>query len=74
MPHYKVALLFLSFRISRFVSEKEQSSVLMGLLLPYLQRANNPQVGLLNKSVRILFIGKRCGVPSLHRCHAAVTV
>ncbi|XP_056878552.1 small subunit processome component 20 homolog [Takifugu flavidus] len=30
-------------KISRFVSEKEQSSVLIGLLLPYLQRANNPQ-------------------------------
>uniref|UniRef100_H3CN87 UTP20 small subunit processome component n=1 Tax=Tetraodon nigroviridis TaxID=99883 RepID=H3CN87_TETNG len=30
-------------KISRFVSEKEQSSVLISLLLPYLQRANNPQ-------------------------------
>lgn len=46
-------LLLFFFRISRFVSEKEQSSVLIGLLLPYLQKANNPQVGLQNKSIRI---------------------
>ncbi|KAM6895649.1 small subunit processome component 20 homolog [Xenentodon cancila] len=30
-------------KISRFVSDKEQSSVLIGLLLPYLQKPNNPQ-------------------------------
>lgn len=33
-----------SGRVSRFVTNKEQSSVLVSLLLPYLQRANNPQV------------------------------
>lgn len=37
---------FLSVRISRFVSDKEQSSVLISLLLPYLQKGNNPQVRL----------------------------
>lgn len=36
--------LFLSVRVSRFVSDKEQSSVLISLLLPYLQKGNNPQV------------------------------
>lgn len=41
------------------MSEKEQSSVLVGLLLPYLQKANNPQVGLQNKSMRISFIRKQ---------------
>uniref|UniRef100_UPI0037E7A1C0 small subunit processome component 20 homolog isoform X2 n=1 Tax=Semicossyphus pulcher TaxID=241346 RepID=UPI0037E7A1C0 len=30
-------------KVSRFVSDKEQSSVLISLLLPYLQKANNPQ-------------------------------
>uniref|UniRef100_A0A3Q3F398 UTP20 small subunit processome component n=1 Tax=Kryptolebias marmoratus TaxID=37003 RepID=A0A3Q3F398_KRYMA len=29
--------------VSRFVSNKEQSSVLISLLLPYLQKGNNPQ-------------------------------
>lgn len=55
MSYQKVVslLLLFFFRISRFVSEKEQSSVLIGLLLPYLQKANNPQVGLQNKSIRI---------------------
>lgn len=33
-------------RVSRFVSDKEQSSVLISLLLPYLQKANNSQVRL----------------------------
>lgn len=35
---------FVSARVSRFVSDKEQSSVLISLLLPYLQKGNNPQV------------------------------
>ncbi|CAG13556.1 unnamed protein product, partial [Tetraodon nigroviridis] len=43
--------------ISRFVSEKEQSSVLISLLLPYLQRANNPQVGPERKSLRMRLTG-----------------
>uniref|UniRef100_A0A3B5AP45 UTP20 small subunit processome component n=1 Tax=Stegastes partitus TaxID=144197 RepID=A0A3B5AP45_9TELE len=30
-------------KVSRFVSDKEQSSVLISLLLPYLQKGNNPQ-------------------------------
>ncbi|CAB1345772.1 unnamed protein product [Coregonus sp. 'balchen'] len=30
-------------KISRFVSDKDQSSVLISLLLPYLQKARNPQ-------------------------------
>ncbi|XP_017285401.1 small subunit processome component 20 homolog isoform X2 [Kryptolebias marmoratus] len=30
-------------KVSRFVSNKEQSSVLISLLLPYLQKGNNPQ-------------------------------
>ncbi|XP_061570968.1 small subunit processome component 20 homolog [Cololabis saira] len=30
-------------KISRFVSDKEQSSVLIGLLLPYLQKGHNPE-------------------------------
>lgn len=52
------------------MSEKEQSSVLIGLLLPYLQRANNPQVGLQITSVTVQFAGEKqrnleCVVPSL---------
>ncbi|TKS91003.1 Small subunit processome component 20 -like protein [Collichthys lucidus] len=31
-------------KVSRFVSDKEQSSVLISLLLPYLQKAHNPQL------------------------------
>lgn len=69
MPLSNVVLL-LFFRVSRFVSEKEQSSVLIGLLLPYLQRANNPQVGLQIKSITGQFVGEKqrnlgCVVPSL---------
>lgn len=30
------------------MSDKEQSSVLISLLLPYLQKGNNPQVRLIN--------------------------
>lgn len=50
--------LILSVRVSRFVSDKEQSSVLISLLLPYLQKGHNPQVRLfffidLLKTVRI---------------------
>ncbi|XP_075932289.1 small subunit processome component 20 homolog [Anarhichas minor] len=30
-------------KVSRFVSDKEQSSVLISLLLPYLQKGHNPQ-------------------------------
>uniref|UniRef100_A0A3P8T3I9 UTP20 small subunit processome component n=1 Tax=Amphiprion percula TaxID=161767 RepID=A0A3P8T3I9_AMPPE len=30
-------------KVSRFVSDREQSSVLISLLLPYLQKGNNPQ-------------------------------
>lgn len=37
---------FSSVRVSRFVSDKEQSSMLISLLLPYLQKAHNPQVRL----------------------------
>lgn len=47
------------------MSEKEQSSVLISLLLPYLQRANNPQVGPERKSLRMRLTGKSCGVPPL---------
>lgn len=52
------------------MSEKEQSSVLIGLLLPYLQRANNPQVGLQIKSITVQFVGEKqrnleCVVPLL---------
>lgn len=39
---------FLSARVSRFVSDKEQCSVLISLLLPYLQKGTNPQVRLTN--------------------------
>lgn len=67
---FQKVVFLLFFRISRFVSEKEQSSVLIGLLLPYLQRANNPQVGLQIKSIAVQFVGGKqrnveCVVPSL---------
>lgn len=43
------------------MSEKEQSSVLIGLLLPYLQRANNPQVySLLGKGAAYLHSQIQC--------------
>lgn len=54
--------LVVVFRISRFVSEKEQCSVLISLLLPYLQRAKNPQVGHDNKVFIQRYVAR---VPSL---------
>lgn len=42
--------VLISVRVSRFVSDKEQSSVLISLLLPYLQKAKNPQVRLTTTS------------------------
>lgn len=41
----------LAARVSRFVSSKEQSSMLISLLLPYLQKGNKSQVRLTTEFV-----------------------
>lgn len=54
------ANVLISVRVSQFVSDKEQSSVLISLLLPYLQKANNPQVRLTTSfHTDRIFDGKR---------------
>lgn len=42
----------LAARVSRFVSNKEQSSMLISLLLPYLQKGNKSQVRLTTEFVK----------------------
>lgn len=46
-------LVFSTVRVSRFVSDKEQSSVLISLLLPYLHKGHNPQVRLTTVQTRL---------------------
>ncbi|XP_026217757.1 small subunit processome component 20 homolog isoform X2 [Anabas testudineus] len=51
-------------KVSRFVSDKEQSSVLIGLLLPYLQKGNNPQETEIDILATIQNLLRQCVQPS----------
>ncbi|XP_075867628.1 small subunit processome component 20 homolog [Nelusetta ayraudi] len=51
-------------KLSRFVSDKEQSSVLIGLLLPYLQRPSNTQETELDILATIQNLLRQCVQPS----------
>ncbi|KAM9846103.1 small subunit processome component 20 homolog [Aulostomus maculatus] len=51
-------------KISRFVSEKEQSSVLIRLLLPYLQRGNNAQEAEIDILATVQNLLPQCEKPS----------
>ncbi|XP_071357681.1 small subunit processome component 20 homolog isoform X2 [Trachinotus anak] len=51
-------------KVSRFVSDKEQSSVLISLLLPYLQRGKNPQETEIDILATIQNLLRQCVQPS----------
>ncbi|XP_056223520.1 small subunit processome component 20 homolog [Seriola aureovittata] len=51
-------------KVSRFVSDKEQSSVLISLLLPYLQKGNNPQETEIDILATIQNLLRQCVQPS----------
>ncbi|XP_045928602.1 small subunit processome component 20 homolog, partial [Micropterus dolomieu] len=51
-------------KVSRFVSDKEQSSVLISLLLPYLQKANNPQETEIDILATVQNLLRQCVQPS----------
>uniref|UniRef100_A0A1A8IIM6 UTP20, small subunit (SSU) processome component, homolog n=3 Tax=Nothobranchius kuhntae TaxID=321403 RepID=A0A1A8IIM6_NOTKU len=51
-------------KVSRFVSNKEQSSVLIGLLLPYLQKGHNPQETEIDILATIQNLLRQCLQPS----------
>ncbi|XP_041833171.1 small subunit processome component 20 homolog [Melanotaenia boesemani] len=51
-------------KISRFVSDKEQSSVLIGLLLPYLQKGNNLQETEIDILATVQNLLRQCDQPS----------
>ncbi|XP_054655986.1 small subunit processome component 20 homolog [Dunckerocampus dactyliophorus] len=51
-------------KISRFVSDKEQSSTLIRLLLPYLQKGNNPQETELDILATVQNLLQQCVQPS----------
>ncbi|KAM3588219.1 uncharacterized protein V6R79_024222 [Siganus canaliculatus] len=51
-------------KVSRFVSNKEQSSMLISLLLPYLQRANNPQETEIDILATVQNLLRQCVQPS----------
>ncbi|XP_028307568.1 small subunit processome component 20 homolog [Gouania willdenowi] len=51
-------------KVSRFVSDKEQSSILISLLLPYLQKANNPQETELDILATVQNLLRQCVQPS----------
>ncbi|XP_044199894.1 small subunit processome component 20 homolog [Thunnus albacares] len=51
-------------KISRFVSDKEQSSVLISLLLPYLQKGNNPQETEIDILATVQNLLRQCVQPS----------
>ncbi|XP_041637012.1 small subunit processome component 20 homolog [Cheilinus undulatus] len=51
-------------KVSRFVSDKEQSSVLIGLLLPYLQKGNNPQETEIDILATVQNLLRQCVQPS----------
>uniref|UniRef100_A0A8C4I8L6 Small subunit processome component 20 homolog n=1 Tax=Dicentrarchus labrax TaxID=13489 RepID=A0A8C4I8L6_DICLA len=50
--------------VSRFVSDKEQSSVLISLLLPYLQKAHNPQETEIDILATVQNLLRQCVQPS----------
>ncbi|XP_029019229.1 small subunit processome component 20 homolog [Betta splendens] len=52
-------------KISRFVSDKEQSSVLVSLLVPYLQKGNNPQETVLDILATVQNLLRQCVQPSM---------
>uniref|UniRef100_A0A3Q1ECN8 UTP20 small subunit processome component n=1 Tax=Acanthochromis polyacanthus TaxID=80966 RepID=A0A3Q1ECN8_9TELE len=51
-------------KVSRFVSDKEQSSVLIGLLLPYLQKGNNLQETEIDILATVQNLLRQCLQPS----------
>uniref|UniRef100_A0A8C4I8P8 Small subunit processome component 20 homolog n=1 Tax=Dicentrarchus labrax TaxID=13489 RepID=A0A8C4I8P8_DICLA len=51
-------------KVSRFVSDKEQSSVLISLLLPYLQKAHNPQETEIDILATVQNLLRQCVQPS----------
>ncbi|KAK5849173.1 hypothetical protein PBY51_008835 [Eleginops maclovinus] len=51
-------------KVSRFVSDKEQSSVLIGLLLPYLQKGHNPEETEIDTLATLQNLLRQCVQPS----------
>ncbi|XP_072235229.1 small subunit processome component 20 homolog [Leuresthes tenuis] len=51
-------------KVSRFVSDEEQSSVLIGLLLPYLQKGFNPQETEIDILATVQNLLRRCVQPA----------
>ncbi|KAM4569832.1 small subunit processome component 20 homolog [Odontesthes bonariensis] len=51
-------------KVSRFVSDEEQSSVLIGLLLPYLQKGSNPQETEMDILATVQNLLRRCLQPA----------
>ncbi|XP_040885804.1 small subunit processome component 20 homolog [Toxotes jaculatrix] len=51
-------------KVSRFVSDKEQSSVLISLLLPYLQKGNNPPETEIDILATVQNLLRQCAQPS----------
>ncbi|CAN9508305.1 unnamed protein product [Ophioblennius macclurei] len=51
-------------KISRFVADKEQSSMLIGLLLPYLQKCKNPQETEIDILATVQNLLRQCVQPS----------
>ncbi|XP_019108872.2 small subunit processome component 20 homolog isoform X1 [Larimichthys crocea] len=51
-------------KVSRFVSDKEQSSMLISLLLPYLQKAHNPQETEIDILATVQNLLRQCVQPS----------
>lgn len=51
-------------KISRFVSDKEQSSVLISLLLPHLQKGNNPPETEIDVLATVQNLLRQCSSPS----------
>ncbi|CAL1568682.1 unnamed protein product [Knipowitschia caucasica] len=51
-------------KISRFVSDKEQSSVLISLLLPHLQKGNNPPETEIDVLATVQNLLRQCSTPS----------
>uniref|UniRef100_A0A8C9YSM5 UTP20 small subunit processome component n=1 Tax=Sander lucioperca TaxID=283035 RepID=A0A8C9YSM5_SANLU len=51
-------------KVSRFVSDKEQSSVLISLLLPYLQKCHNPEETEIDVLATVQNLLRQCVQPS----------
>ncbi|CAJ1054380.1 small subunit processome component 20 homolog [Xyrichtys novacula] len=51
-------------KVSRFVSDKEQSSMLISLLLPYLQKSHNPQETEIDILATVQNLLRQCVQPS----------